>query len=218
MTKGIRLTVFRGKNALPKAVAAAEAQAAKGRGKRKADPLPEIMATVNGSPDKPKGKRGRPFKQDAKRLPSGRLSREKAPEDKLSPGAPSKMTPEIIEKFGDAVAMGLTDEEAAALCDLHPDTITEWNKNPEFTGAIKREKALRLYTRLLRVQAGYPGWQGTAWALERNHGARFAPPAITLKGKVDQTHSGTIAITSDEEINALQEVRRAMLARIAAAN
>ena len=45
--------------------------------------------------------------------------------------------------------------------------MTEWRKDPEFSGAIKRATAQRLLLRLERIEAGEQGWQGTAWALER---------------------------------------------------
>jgi hypothetical protein len=59
-----------------------------------------------------------------------------------------------------------------------PDTMTEWRKDAEFSGAIKRATAQRLLQRLERIEAGEQGWQGTAWALERLHPARFARPEV----------------------------------------
>jgi hypothetical protein len=49
---------------------------------------------------------------------------------------------------------------------------------PEFSEAIERATAQRLLLRLGRVEAGEQGWQGTAWALERLHPARFARPEV----------------------------------------
>ena len=42
--------------------------------------------------------------------------------------------------------------------------------------AEARATAQRLLLRLERIEAGEQGWQGTAWALERLHPARFARP------------------------------------------
>jgi hypothetical protein len=56
--------------------------------------------------------------------------------------------------------------------------MTEWRKDPEFSEAIERATAQRLLLRLGRVEAGEQGWQGTAWALERLHPARFARPEV----------------------------------------
>ena len=56
--------------------------------------------------------------------------------------------------LAEAVAIGLTDEEAALLAEINPDTMTEWRKDPEFSEAIKRATAQRLLLRLERIEAG----------------------------------------------------------------
>jgi hypothetical protein len=68
--------------------------------------------------------------------------------------------------------------EAHALGRFETDTMTEWRKDPEFSEAIERATAQRLLLRLGRIEAGEQGWQGTAWALERLHPARFARPEV----------------------------------------
>ena len=93
-------------------------------------------------------------------------------------GRPTKRTPEMVAKIAEAVAIGLTDEEASLLAGIDPDTMTEWRKDPELSGAIKRAGAQRLLLRLERIEAGEQGWQGTAWALERLHPSRFARPEV----------------------------------------
>ena len=97
---------------------------------------------------------------------------------RLGEGRPTKRTPEVVAKIAEAVAIGLTDEEASLLAGIHPDTMTEWRKDPEFSGAIKRATAERLLMRLERIEAGQQGWQGTAWALERLYPHRFARPEV----------------------------------------
>ena len=91
---------------------------------------------------------------------------------------PTKRTPEVVAKIAEAVAIGLTDEEAGLLAGVRHDTMTEWRKDPEFSEAIERATAQRLLLRLGRIEAGEQGWQGTAWALERLHPARFARPEV----------------------------------------
>ena len=86
---------------------------------------------------------------------------------RLGEGRPTKCTPEVVAKIAQAIAVGLTDEEASLLAGINPDTMTEWRKDSEFSGAIKRATAERLLMRLERIEAGEQGWQGTAWALER---------------------------------------------------
>ena len=59
-------------------------------------------------------------------------------------GRPTKRTPEAVAKIAEAVAIGLTDREAGVLAGINPDTMTEWRKDLEFSGAIKRATAQRL--------------------------------------------------------------------------
>ena len=95
---------------------------------------------------------------------------------RVGEGRPTKRTPEVVAKIAEAIAIGLTDEEASLLAGINPDTMTQWRKNSEFSGAIKRAGAQRLLLRLERIEAGEQGWQGTAWALERLYPHRFARP------------------------------------------
>ena len=46
--------------------------------------------------------------------------------------------------------------------------MTEWRKDPEFSGAIKRATAERLLLRLERIEAGEQGWQGTCLGTGEN--------------------------------------------------
>jgi hypothetical protein len=69
-------------------------------------------------------------------------------------------------------------EFRALLAGINPDTMTEWRKDAEFSGAIKKATAQRLLLRLERIEAGEQGWQGTAWALERIYPHRFARPEV----------------------------------------
>jgi hypothetical protein len=43
----------------------------------------------------------------------------------ISDGRPTKSTPEVVAKIAEAVASGLTDEEASLLAGVNPDTMTE---------------------------------------------------------------------------------------------
>ena len=108
----------------------------------------------------------------------GDAERRVSKRGRIAEGRPTKRTPEVVAKIAEAVAIGLTDEEASLLAGINPDTMTEWRKDPEFSGAIKRAGAQRLLLRLERIEAGEQGWQGTAWALERLYPHRFARPEV----------------------------------------
>ena len=103
---------------------------------------------------------------------------KKSRRGRVGEGRPTKRTPEMVAKIAEAIAIGLTDREAGLLAGVRHDTMTEWRKDPEFSEAMERATAQRLLLRLERIEAGEQGWQGTAWALERLHPARFARPEV----------------------------------------
>jgi hypothetical protein len=107
-------------------------------------------------------------------------------------GRPTLYTHELAMRLADHISAGLTDEEAAALEGISPDCITRWRKsNPEFCGTIKKAEAERLKARLARIERGEPGWQGTAWALERIYPKRFSRPDIQLAQQINVGTSST---------------------------
>jgi hypothetical protein len=106
------------------------------------------------------------------------MERNKSKRGRVGEGRPTKRTPEVVARIAEAIAKGLTDREAGLLAGVRHDTMTEWRKEREFSEAIERATAQRLLLRLGRVEAGEQGWQGTAWALERLHPARFARPEV----------------------------------------
>ena len=60
---------------------------------------------------------------------------------RLGEGRPTKRTPEMVAKIAEVIAMGLTDEEAALLAGVNPDTMTEWRKDPGVSGASRHRRA-----------------------------------------------------------------------------
>jgi hypothetical protein len=52
--------------------------------------------------------------------------RKKSKRDRVGEGRPTKRAPEVVTKIAQAVAIGLTDEEASLLARINPDTMTEW--------------------------------------------------------------------------------------------
>jgi hypothetical protein len=98
-------------------------------------------------------------------------------------GRPSKRTLKLTKQICEAISYGLTDEETAALVGIDDSTFTRWKKDPEFCRAIKKAQATRLLIRLKRIEKGESGWQGTAWALERQDPERFGSPEARLRRK-----------------------------------
>ncbi len=64
------------------------------------------------------------------------MESKKSKRGRVGEGRPTKRTHirNSSLKFAEAVAIGLTDEEAALLAGINPDTMTEWRKEPEFLG------------------------------------------------------------------------------------
>ena len=101
-------------------------------------------------------------------------------------GRPTKRTAKMTEQICEGISYGLTDEEVAALVGIDDSTLTRWKKEPEFSGAIKKAVATRKLGRLKRIEKGEPGWQGTAWAMERQYPEQFGPPLVQLRRKAEE--------------------------------
>lgn len=102
------------------------------------------------------------------------------PETRHPGGRPTKRTPEITAKIAEAISYGMTNEQAAALAGIDDDTLTQWNKIAEFSGAIKSAVSTRLLARLKRIDVGLPGWQALAWFLERMYPEQFSRPEVRM--------------------------------------
>jgi hypothetical protein len=103
-------------------------------------------------------------------------------------GRPSKRTPTLVAKLAQAIADGLPDEYACALVGVRRETLHAWRTDPEFaqfSNAIKAVQGERMRKRLARVDAGEPGWQGTAWILERCYAREFCRPEIQFNQQIN---------------------------------
>ena len=107
-------------------------------------------------------------------------------------GRPTKQTEKIVEQICEGISYGLTDEEVAALVGIDDSTLTRWKKEPEFCGAIKKAQAARLLIRLKRIEKGETGWQGTAWAMERQNPERFGSPEARLRRRDEVNEDETV--------------------------
>src|SRR6516165_558574 len=72
--------------------------------------------------------------------PTGKRSKR----GRLSEGAPTLRTKALTDSIAESISLGLTNEEAAAIADIQPETLSRWRRIPEFNQALKRATALRL--------------------------------------------------------------------------
>ena len=102
-------------------------------------------------------------------------------------GRPSKLTDELIQQFCDEVAEGTPICYVCDLLYITEQTYYNWyNKGEEdtkeglqtiesdFFEGIKNAYARYVITSNRRIKKGEPGWQGTAWWLERTNN-KFMP-------------------------------------------
>jgi len=92
------------------------------------------------------------------------------PEAHKPEGRPSKYTPEIAANICKDLELGNFRRAVAAANGINKDTITEWmNVYPEFSVQIRKAEALPEYRCVNKVMLGWPGWQASAWWLERKY-------------------------------------------------
>jgi hypothetical protein len=96
-------------------------------------------------------------------------------------GRPSKRTPQITEKIANAIALGVTNVEAAAIAGISTDTLSRWFEVEEFADVVRSAVATRKMIRLERIEKGAPGWQSLAWILERSEPMKYGRPEIQLQ-------------------------------------
>jgi hypothetical protein len=133
-------------------------------------------------------------------LPGSQLNGTLSKRGRHSEGRPTKKTPEIIERIAEAINFGLTNEEVCELVGIEAHTLVNWYKDSEFFSATKRAAATRLVKRLKRIERGEPGWQGTAWIVERLMSNRHSPPEVQISlSNGAQEHRGAIKLTISAE-------------------
>ena len=150
--------------------------------------------------------------------PTGKRSKR----GRLSEGRPTKQTDVVVTKIAASLALGLSDDEAAAIAGINEVTLTRWKRDQEFCRKIKNAVSTRLAMRLSKIESGADGWQGTAWLLERLYPQRFSRPEvqISLQNTYNQTSNALTIVISKEEyeqINAQAEESRAKVREMFAA-
>jgi transposase len=101
---------------------------------------------------------------------------------KKAPGRrrPDFMKPEVRKAILDAVSIGCTFHHAAARAKVTKQTFREWRRRGEagapgdedyikFVEELRYAEGEGVYAAMIRVRAGKPGWQASAWMLERRY-------------------------------------------------
>jgi len=127
----------------------------------------------------------------SRRKPSGPIV-PKIPTGKHPGGRPSEYSPQRVAPIlaylhdGNYETIAVT---CADVCDWK--TYVAWKERyPEFLQAIKNAEAHSEDVAVSRVRGGAPGWQGSAWYLERKHADRWSKPE-----QVEHTGNLSIDIT-----------------------
>jgi hypothetical protein len=143
-----------------------------------------------------------PAAATATTCPTGKRSRL----GRLNHGAPTKRTPQLVACIAESISLGLTDEEAAAIADIKPETLSRWRHIPDFDQALKKATATRLRDRLKMIGARVDNWQALSWLVERQFPTRFSKPEIqiSLSNSFNQTVNALSITISNEEAQAIE--------------
>ncbi len=114
---------------------------------------------------------------------------------------PTKLTDELISQFSDQVRDGLPICYCCDLLEIHETTYESWiNQGNEdiksendtiyakFYRAIKKSYAQWIQSSTNRIKQGTPGWQGTAWLLERTN------PKYMPKQQIQPDEDGKVVV------------------------
>lgn len=147
--------------------------------------------------------------------------------EKRGPGAgrPTKLTPEVTEKFLTALKAGSYIETAAAYAGIHKDTLYEWLKKGSrdqaeghsrtsaalFSDAVGKAMADCEMVDLATIRkASKMNWQAAAWRLERRFPDRWGRRSFEVSGPkggpipvqdVPAAVAIDLAVLSDEELD-----------------
>jgi transposase len=106
---------------------------------------------------------------------------------------PTKFTPQVQARILDAIALGLTYEQAATSAGVHEESFRKFRlRNAEFVGALKKAEIDGMTARLERIQMAAVrdgAWQADAWWLERRY-----PDQWGKRERVDVNHTGSVDV------------------------
>lgn len=109
-------------------------------------------------------------------------------EPKHAGGRPSEMTPEVVKKMLLGIGLGMSLVDVSYLAGKSRQTIYNWinaaesaiadgtatDEQREFLDNVKMAQHEGQLRRLVRIQTGDPGWQGSAWIQERRYSKQWA--------------------------------------------
>ncbi len=108
-------------------------------------------------------------------------------------GRPTKFTPAVQQRILDAIALGLTYEQAATSAGIRRETLWDWKTTkPAFSNDLEKAEVAGMVARLERIQMAAVrdgNWQADAWWLER----RF-PDQWGRRERVDVNHAGAVDV------------------------
>lgn len=119
----------------------------------------------------------------------------------------TKLTEELIKQMSELAEQGIPVCYICDYCGIHETTYYEWMKIAEkdilddndslyatLWKSIKKSCAQFVIDSTKRIKQGTPGWQGTAWILERTHAKYMPKQQITPDedGKVNVIIGGKV--------------------------
>lgn len=125
------------------------------------------------------------------RRPHETMTKKKANPQKRGP-KPLHSDAALMEQLFSSLQIGLSEAESAEVVGIDEETLRRWKKKPEIGGAIKKAILEGKKHHLQRIFLGVPGWQSSAWFLERKYRSEFgrdvSPPpqaAVTVRFEGD---------------------------------
>ena len=113
-------------------------------------------------------------------------------------GAPTKCTPELTERYCQAIRRGAYQRTACEYAGITPRAVQYWAERAEageepyasFVSQVKEAEAAAVLTRLARIEkAGMDGvWQADAWYLERRYPEEWGRRVQETKHSGDAEH------------------------------
>lgn len=112
------------------------------------------------------------------------------------PGRPSKLTPEVEARYLQAIRVGSTRADAAALCGLDRRTVERWMQRAEeqptseyaaFAARVHEADAHGVAAALAHItKASQKDWRAAAWMVERRRPEAYGKrETVKHEGSVD---------------------------------